>query len=163
MMAADTSGFWSTQATAGWALVSPASLASRVSCRTAANTGSLSHALMISEPPADPWHGMPPVEPGRVGTCRSGRLGRSVTTQSVRCPAPESSDHVALDDSPQHVVLRWLETRGSAASGKTVSLSTLSRAPFPDAEVQRLARSHHVGERLQVTSSGVWSAKRCAW
>src|SRR5665647_2392739 len=45
MIAADTLEFWSTQATASWAMESPASFASGASCWTAASTGSLSHAV----------------------------------------------------------------------------------------------------------------------
>src|SRR5512133_972139 len=51
MIALATLSFWSTHATANWAIESPASLASGSSCWTRSKTSSLNHRLIMFAPP----------------------------------------------------------------------------------------------------------------
>src|SRR5665811_75148 len=58
-------------------------------------------------------------------------------------------NHFALDDSPEHVVLRLVGDKGDPQlSGQTVALAQLSCVPLRDTDVQRFALANDVGKRL---------------
>ena len=73
-------------------------------------------------------------------------------------------DDLGLDDPPQHGVLRLVgHERDLQVDRQRVRRADLLGGPLRDADVVRLARMHHVGERLMVSSSGVSWSKRWAW